>query len=160
MVAHPVSMSNGLSFLRARSDQMVGKECTWNAVGPGFKPHMWGGGVIFLCASDVFSVTEFEFESSSRRINFEKWKKFKVVLAIIMYLGKYVVEIIFIISKLPFLLNFEITILVDRYFTVVMQNIYIFIIHCLNRQLILILRRGVVLLLAAANNCKQKQQLK
>ena len=40
-------MSDGFNFLRARSDQM-GKECTWNAVGPGFKPHMWGCGVIFL----------------------------------------------------------------------------------------------------------------
>ena len=42
---------------------------------------------VFLCycASDVFSVTEFEFQGSSRRRQFEKWKKFKVVLAIIMY---------------------------------------------------------------------------
>ena len=38
----------------------------------------------FYCASNVFSVTEFEFEGSSRRRKFEKWKKFKVVLAIII----------------------------------------------------------------------------
>ena len=37
--------------------------------------------VFLYCASDVFSVTEFEFEGSSRRRQFEKWKKFKVVLS-------------------------------------------------------------------------------
>ena len=42
---------------------------------------------LYYCASDVFSVTEFEFEGSSRRRKFEKWKKFKVVLvAITMYI--------------------------------------------------------------------------
>ena len=54
------------------------------------------------CASDVFSVTKFEFEGSSRRRKFEKWKKFKVVLAIIIEEELEVVDIIFIISKLLF----------------------------------------------------------